>query len=94
MTAATVAYEDAGRPEPDSGGEPEVLAMPVPWLDVCGETSDDAGGEDSVDVCSETDACAGPGAGTAIGAVCRVADSLSRATHEPVPHAHTARLYR
>ena len=56
--------------------------------------ADDAGGEDSVDVCSETDACAGPGAGAAIGAVCRVADSLSRATHEPVPHAHTARLYR
>lgn len=89
MTAATVAYEDAGRPEPDSGGEPEVLAMPVPWLDVCGETSDDAGGEDSVDVCSETDACAG--AGLAISATCRVADSLSRpsrATHEP------ARQYR
>jgi len=49
--------------------------------------ADDAEGEDSVDVCSETDAAA-------IGAVCRVADSLSRATHEPVPHAHTARLYR
>jgi len=92
VTAATVAYEDAGRPdsEPDSGGEPEVLAMPVPWLDVCGETSDDAGGEDSVDVCSETDACAG--AGLAISAMCRVADSLCRATHEPapVPHACTS----
>ena len=51
--------------------------MPVPWLDVCGETtqtSDKAGAEDSVDVSSETDACAG--AGVAISAMCRVADSL------------------
>jgi hypothetical protein len=67
-------------------GEPEVLAIPVPWLDVCGETSDEAGAEDSVDVSSENDACAG--AGVAISAMCRVADSLSRATHEP------ARQYR
>jgi hypothetical protein len=92
VTAATVAYEDAGRPEPDSGGEPEVLAMPVPWLDVCGETSDDAGGEDSVDVCSENDACAG--AGLAISAMCRVADSLCRATHEPVRQYRTPVLVR
>ena len=92
MTAATVAYEDAGRPELDSGGEPEVLAMPVPWLDVCCETSDDAEGEDSVDVCSETDACAG--AGLAISATRRCAASRTACAGPRTNlHASTARLY-